>query len=487
MSGWVDAWGLWQSSYSTPSPGPPPGTSEFVTAQLNRQLLGGLVPWGVYDTEIALRRVILQWPEDSHGAPTLFGMRHPPWRHPKWASRIAPVDETTPIFRVGAPPLLDPFQMPTVPSPQVRALVYLPPGRVVPNFGVTPRTCVAPERLREFLEAADDSVVALPAIANARLLRLYYHSAAVGWAVASNACARETVARFPAVALLLDRSRRGDLDRMRAYCFAAPRDGPTRVVFVGALAVHTQGYGQAWERLFMPPCAATASMFEEQISPLTPEQAAAALCPDNPPVGARVIGAGQGQGQGRGAVEFFVDGQSDGVLLVNKRSGHAVRVVTPLVYALGPALRRQPGGLAVVAAFVLVSLQFGHRLHGRSREWDAHTRCVDKLIARRAPGLRAAVAGALRDLAENPLAPAWEVVPPFAASVQTFGTDAVLQRLSALPRVIMLAASSALASMLADSVERAACPPIGAPITNPGAFVCAAGAAVLPTEGPVQS
>ena len=191
-AGWFDAWGVWQNPRSARAPGPEPGTTEFVTAQLNSQLLGGLVPWGVYDEEIEQRRVLLQWPDGDHGEPALFTMRHQPWRHPQWATPLTTASDTAPAYRVGAPPLLDPFLIPTVPAPQVRSLVYVPPGRVVPNFGFTPRTCVSPARLREFLQSTDTSIVAMPALAGVRLLRLYYHSAAVGWAVASNACARET-------------------------------------------------------------------------------------------------------------------------------------------------------------------------------------------------------------------------------------------------------------------------------------------------------
>lgn len=462
-AGWFDAWGVWQNPRSAPAPGPAPGTTEFVTAQLNGQLLGGLVPWGVYDEEIEQRRVLLQWPDGDHGEPTLLTMRHQPWRHPQWATPHTAASDTAPTYRVGAPPLLDPFLIPAVPAPQVRSLVYVPPGRVVPNFGFTPRTCVSPARLREFLQSTDASIVAMPALAGMRLLRLYYHSAAVGWAVASNACARETPEpggpHAPAVAQLLARARRGDLERSRAYCFAALRDPQTgrtteRTVFVGILAVHTRGHGQAWERLFLPPCAQTAAMFTEQVEPLTAEQAAALVCPNAPPIG--VCGPG-----------FRVVGRTDGVLLVNRRSGHAVRVVAPLVYVLGPALRRQPGGLAVVAAFVLTSIVCGHRLHGRSREWDAHVRFVDRVLAARAPALRAATATALLDMASSPLSPLWAVVPSFAATVAQHGPDAVLQRLSALPRVIMIVAAAALAALPPDCPERAACGALGMPVARP--------------------
>lgn len=470
--GWYDSWGVWQNPFTSAAPGPRPGTAEFAAVQLDSQLVGGLVPWNVYDAEVAQRKTMRHIDAGAGAGPgALLAMRHAPWRHPRWAFAVTAA-LTEPLPRVCAPPLLDPYQIATVPSPQVRSLVWLPPATVVPNFGHTPRTVVSPAALSAYLDAAHDNIVALPALARARLLRLYATPDG-GWAVASNACAQEQQRHDKpgacAVAWLHRRAARGDLDRTRVYCFCAEmrRQGETvsperderGPVFVGSLALHTTGEGSSWEDLYAPPTDDNdGRLFDNRIGVLRPKEAGVLVRASHPPVGL----ADRKSGACDRRHPLRIVGRFDGVLLVNRRSGHAVRVVCPLVYALRPMLDMRPAANSVVVAFVLVALRCGHRLHGRNAEWDAHIRFVDRLLEHHLPDLRGSIAARLDAMFTDPTDGLWQRFPKFARAVGEFGPNAVLQQLSALPSIILALAAAAGGNEIDMEVAGAVThPPLG--------------------------
>lgn len=437
--GWFRTDGSWLPANSAP-PGPPPWTPEFARNQLDVHLGGhvGALEAPLYDIA----------PDASR--PTLVGLRPP--RGAEAACNAACNELIVKIAPTSAPqtwkcPSFTPRTIqPNVTHAALRGAVLLPDGRFVPNFGWTPCVCLSAQNVAAYLADGNcgPHVVALPALARTRLLRVYWGGDELGWSVASNSCARLDTTVNAAAAALVELFRGRDEDpyttggekaetRRYAHCFMTDLAGTSTGWDVGRLRIGSVAafapLSDANRPVYMPP---RRDAFAEPHLPLLPI--------DAPEAGAILDGPLRVLVR-RSQPPFFeyraaADGrQVEGVLLVNTLSGAAVRVVHPLVLSLRPLLHRRAYGVELSAVACRVALVFGHPSHADA-DWLCHLRSTDALLARLFPEehlAAGALVASLPDLLEAGRLPGFE---RNADQVRDLGPDVLLQNVRTLPSLV---------------------------------------------------
>ena len=440
--GWYKDDGSWLPAAVT-QPGPACWSSEYARDQLDVHL-GGVV--GAVES-------VLHDVQPDQKMPSLVtwrGQAGVPVAKNEMLVRVAPIG----LPKTWKCPSFTPrtIQQGVINS-AVRAAVLLPDGRFVRNFGWTPRVCVAPEALRAYVDGAAPGIVALPALARVRLLRVYWNGPMHEWAVASNACARldptvsqvaarlvESLSGLAAADQAQDQTGKRLFElRSFAHCFMASPD-ETVVVAAGKLRMGSVAADRPQTRsalclpVYVPEANPVGLAGFEALVPVAGAFAETVL---HDPTQAVVASEGGlvyatrslPGGTGRAAVNI------DGVLLVNCLTGACCRVVPPVAMSLQPIVEQQPYGPELAALAARVAIVYGHRSHGDA-QWVSHLLGIDHLLATLYPQAHTAASTLAARLPQFLLAGELPGFDWAAESVATYGADIVLQKVRVLPAVV---------------------------------------------------